>query len=128
MLKEKGLMDQVILTGYVSDTQVKALYEGSFAYVFPSGNEGFGIPIVEAMRFGVPVIHSDQPALIEVSGEAGLISKTGNVADLAEKMILLREEELLRKDLIEKGIKRSQDFSSKKFIEAFHQIILSSRD
>lgn len=128
MVEEKGLKDHVILTGYITDNQSKALYESSFAYVFPSENEGFGIPIVEAMRFGLPVIHSDQPALIEVSGEAGLISKTGNVTDLAEKMILLKEEELLRKDLIEKGIRRSQDFSSKKFIEAFHQIILSSRD
>jgi glycosyltransferase involved in cell wall biosynthesis len=126
LVKNLGLEGRVILPGYLSDSQVKAVYEGAFAYVFPSENEGFGIPIVEAMGYELPVIHSDQPALLEVAGGAGLPSKTGNQKDLAKKMILLSRENRLRLDLIRKGTERSQDFSPKKFIDSFNQIILKS--
>lgn len=124
LIQELGLEDRIHLPGYVSDSEIKALYNDAFAYVFPSENEGFGIPVVEAMRAGVPVIHSDQPALVEVSGGAGIICKTGDSSDLAEKMILLTRENTLRELLIQKGLQRAEDFSAKKFIEAFHQIIL----
>lgn len=124
LVVELGLEDRIILPGYVSDLEINTLYQGAFAYVFPSSNEGFGIPIIEAMRAGVPVIHSDQPALVEVSAGAGIVCKTGNLDELAEKMILLSRENTLRELLIQKGVQRAEDFSSKKFIEAFHQIIL----
>src|SRR5690606_28393386 len=119
------LEDKILVPGYVTDTQVKALYEGAFGYVFPSENEGFGIPIIEAMGFGIPVIHSDQPALVEVSAGAGLVVKTGDERDLTEKMVLLHSENKLRSDMIRSGLKRAQDFSAKKFIEDFHRLILS---
>jgi glycosyltransferase involved in cell wall biosynthesis len=125
LVSELGLQEKVILPGYISDGEIKALYEGAFAYVFPSENEGFGIPILESMGFGVPVIHSDQPALLEVSGGAGLAFQTGNLTDLMEKMILLEGENELRSQLIQAGNGRSKDFSAQKFIEAFHQIILN---
>lgn len=124
LIEEFGLKERVCLPGYVSDAEVLTLYEGALAYVFPSSNEGFGIPLVEAMRAGIPVIHSDQPALVEVSGGAGIVCKTGDFDDLAEKMILLSREKTLRELLIQKGLQRAEDFTSKKFIEAFHQIIL----
>ncbi len=125
LVSELSLQEKVILPGYISDGEIKALYEGAFAYVFPSENEGFGIPILESMGFGVPVIHSDQPALLEVSGGAGLAFRTGNPTDLMEKMILLEGESELRSQLIQAGNARSKDFSAQKFIEAFHQIILN---
>lgn len=128
LVKSLGLEGKVVLPGYLSDSQVKALYGGAFAYVFPSENEGFGIPIVEAMGYGLPVIHSDQPALLEVAGGAGLASKTGDQKDLAKKMILLSRENTLRQELIRKGSERSEDFSPKKFIDSFHQIILRTPD
>ena len=128
LVKSLGLEGKVILPGYLSDSQVMALYAGAFAYVFPSENEGFGIPIVEAMGYGLPVIHSDQPALLEVAGGAGLASKTGDQQDLAKKMILLSQEKGLRDDLIRKGSDRSEDFSPKIFIDSFHQIILGTRN
>ncbi|WP_147392171.1 glycosyltransferase family 4 protein [Algoriphagus lacus] len=126
LVKELGLEEKVLLTGYVSDGEIKALYEGAFAYVFPSENEGFGIPILESMGFGVPVIHSDQPALLEVAGGAGLAFAGGNQSDLMEKMILLERENELKSNLIQAGRARSKDFSAQNFIQAFHQIILSS--
>lgn len=125
LIKELGLTARVILPGYITDGEIKALYHGAFGYVFPSENEGFGIPILEAFGFGLPVIHSDQPALVEVAGGGGLTFETGNQADLTEKLILLDRENNLRAKLIQMGKARSEDFSAQKFIEAFHQIILS---
>ncbi|MBN7814646.1 glycosyltransferase family 4 protein [Algoriphagus pacificus] len=126
LVSELGLQDKVILPGYVKDEEIVALYQHAFAYVFPSENEGFGIPVIEAMKFGVPVIHSDQAALIEISKGAGLVAKTGDVEDLAEKMILLSRDQALREDLIQKGLQQSKNFSPKKFIEAFQHLILNA--
>lgn len=124
LASELHLNDKIILPGYISDAQVKALYEGAYGYVFPSENEGFGIPIVEAMAFGVPVIHSDQPALMEVAGEAGLSFKTGDQQDLTEKMILLSADNRRVATMIENGKAQSKKFSAQKFIEGFHDVIL----
>ncbi len=124
LVKELELQGKVILPGYITDGGIKALYEGAFGYVFPSENEGFGIPILEAFGFGIPIIHSDQEALLEVAGGAALAFETGNQADLTEKLILLDCENELREKLIQQGKARAKDFSALKFIEAFHQIIL----
>jgi glycosyltransferase involved in cell wall biosynthesis len=121
-----GLEGKVLLPGYLTDGEVKALYDGAFAYVFPSENEGFGIPVLEAMGFGVPVIHSDQPALMEVAGGAGLAFATGVQSDLTEKMILLHRETERKSKMIQAGNIRLKDFSAERFISAFHDIILSS--
>ncbi len=126
LLTTLGLDGEVLLPGYLADAEIKALYEGAFAYIFPSSNEGFGIPILEAMTFGLPVIHSDQSALQEVAGGAALSFQTNSVTDLTEKMILLEEEPALRTNLILQGKERITAFSSKKFIEAFHRFILSA--
>ncbi|MGM0943903.1 MAG: glycosyltransferase family 4 protein [Bacteroidota bacterium] len=127
LVEKLGLQEKVLVTGYLSDTEIKALYDKAFAYVFPSENEGFGIPILEAMGFGIPVIHSNQPALLEVAGEAGLPFQTGSLEDLTQKLILLDEDDKLRKSLIQKGSKRSEDFSAKKFIDGFYDIILNAK-
>ncbi len=124
LVKELAMEEKVLLPGYLTDGDIKALYEGAFAYVFPSENEGFGIPILESMGFGVPVIHSNQPALLEVAGNAGLAFETGDQTDLTEKMILLENENELRTQLILRGKERAKDFSAQLFIEAFHLIIL----
>ena len=126
LVSDLGLQDQVILPGYVKDEEIIALYQHAFGYVFPSENEGFGIPILEAMGFGIPVIHSDQAALIEVSDGAGLIAKTGDASDLAEKMILLGRDKSLREDLIQKGLLRRDYFSPQKFLQDFQQLILDA--
>lgn len=128
LIEELGISDQVVLPGYVTDAQVKTLYEGAFSYCFPSENEGFGIPVVEAMSLGIPVIHSDQPALVEVSGGAGISFKTGDSQDLAEKMILLYQDQALRKQLIQYGNERARAFTSETLIRDFHQVILNLRE
>jgi len=124
LVADLKLEEHVLLPGYLSDGEIKALYEGAFGYVFPSQNEGFGIPILESMGFGVPVIHSDQEALLEVAGGAGLSFQTGNRNDLIEKLILLDSDRDLRYQLISQGKERALNFSAEKFIEAFHNLIL----
>ncbi|MDA1267653.1 MAG: glycosyltransferase family 1 protein [Bacteroidetes bacterium] len=126
LIASLGLQQKVLLPGYLSDGEIKALYQGAFAYVFPSKNEGFGIPILEAMSFSIPVIHSDQPALVEVAGGAALAFQTDSPTDLTEKMILLEQAEDLAKALIRKGKERITAFSPEKFIEAFYRHILSA--
>ncbi|MEN2282927.1 glycosyltransferase family 1 protein [Algoriphagus sp. SE2] len=126
LISERGLEDKVILPGYISDAQIRSLYENAFAYIFPSENEGFGIPIVESMGVGLPVIHSDQPALLEVGGGAGLVFKKGDLTDLVEKMVLLERDKALREELIQKGLSRSKNFSPQKFIEDFQHLILNA--
>ena len=126
LVQKLALEEKVLLPGFLSDGEIKALYEEAFAYVFPSENEAFGIPILESMGFGVPVIHSDQEALVEVAGGAGLAFESGVQSDLTEKMILLERNNDLKSGLVQAGKTRSKDFSAKKFIEAFNQIILSS--
>ena len=126
LIASLGLHDRVLLPGYLSDGAIKALYEGGFAYIFPSKNEGFGIPILEAMHAGLPVIHSNQPALVEVAGRAGMPFEIDSIPDLTEKMILLEEENGLSARLIQHGKERAEAFSAKKFIDDFHQLILSA--
>ncbi|WP_297338035.1 glycosyltransferase family 1 protein [Algoriphagus sp.] len=127
LVEKLGLQGKVLVTGYLKDSEIKALYEKAFGYVFPSENEGFGIPILESMGFGVPVIHSNQPALLEVAGEAGLAFQTGSLEDLTQKLILLDQDNSLRKSLIQKGKDRAEDFSAKKFIDGFYQLILNPK-
>jgi glycosyltransferase involved in cell wall biosynthesis len=126
LVAKLGLEKEVLLPGYLSDREIKALYEGAFAYVFPSTNEGFGIPLLEAMNFELPLIHSDQAALVEVAGGAGIPFQTSNVSDLTEKMILLEEDASLRSNLIHQGKERVKEFTAEKFITAFHRLILSA--
>jgi len=124
LIEELGLQDKVLLTGYVNDNLVKTLYKNAFTYVFPSENEGFGIPIIEAMEMGIPVIHSDQSALMEVAGQAGLAFKTGDQRDLMEKMIILILDNDKINSMIRQGLEQSKKFSAQKFIEGFQNVIL----
>ncbi|REG86374.1 glycosyltransferase family 4 protein [Algoriphagus antarcticus] len=124
LIEELGLQEKILLTGYVNDDRVKTLYQNAFAYVFPSENEGFGIPIIEAMGIGIPVIHSDQPALMEVAGDAGLAFKTGNQQDLMEKMVILILDNDKINSMIRQGLEQSKKFSAQKFIEGFQNVIL----
>ncbi|PRY89880.1 glycosyltransferase family 4 protein [Mongoliibacter ruber] len=123
LVHEKKLEQRVKLTGFLPDKEVKTLYDHAFAYVFPSSNEGFGIPVIEAMRAGIPVIISDQAALQEIAGDAAVIHQTGNVSDLAAKIRLVVDDPLLKKRLEEKGSERWKFFSREAFMDSFIQIL-----
>lgn len=102
---------QVVVTGQVSDAQLRALYEGALALVYPSSYEGFGIPPLEAMNCGCPALISDQAALQEVCGDAALQSPIGDVAALAANMQTVHADPALREKMRAAGHARAKQFS-----------------
>jgi glycosyltransferase involved in cell wall biosynthesis len=122
-----GLTDQVDFTGYVSQDQLASYFHHALGYVFPSANEGFGLPVLEAFSFGLPVIISRQGALMEVAGDAALILEKNDGESLLQSMKLLVDDPNLRKELGEKGRIRLHKFSAEKFSlsleQAFKEIL-----
>jgi glycosyltransferase involved in cell wall biosynthesis len=123
-INTQGLAGKVTLTGFLQDAEVKSLYAHAFAYIFPSSNEGFGIPIIEAMKSNLPIIISDQEALLEIAGGAALVHRTGSWEELAEKMDQLINDQELRTRLIEEGKKRSHLFNRSAFINNFETLMV----
>lgn len=97
--------------GYLSDEELASLYTGAHFLVYPSLYEGFGLPVVEAMACGCPVICSNTSSLPEVAGDAAVFVSPYDVEGLAEKMKLLLDDEPLRQDLIHRGFSRASQFS-----------------
>lgn len=112
-LAREGLKD-VVVTGFVSDKELAALYKNAQALVFPSFSEGFGIPVLEAMACGCPVVSSNKTSLPEVAGEAAVYFDPKRVDDMAEKINLVLGSPKLRKELVGKGLRRLRQFSWQK--------------
>jgi glycosyltransferase involved in cell wall biosynthesis len=111
LVDELSLHDDVLFTGYLPDEDVAALYKSALCFVMPSFYEGFGIPILEAMSYGCPVIASIQSSLPEIGGDACLYFDPDREQELSEKIIQLRDNAELRKELIGLGKKRVAGFS-----------------
>ena len=101
----------VRMVGYVSDRELRALYEHTLALVFPSIYEGFGLPPVEAMTCGCPVVISEQPALVEVCGDAALRCEANDVAALGRHLRALNDEAALRQRMSTAGRERARRFT-----------------
>ncbi len=112
-VSELGLDNDVFFTDYITDYQLGFLYKNAFCFVLPSFYEGFGIPILEAMGYGCPVISSNTPSLNEIGNDACLYFDPNNTDDLLQKLVELKENEKLRKELVLKGKKRVKLFSWK---------------
>jgi glycosyltransferase involved in cell wall biosynthesis len=110
-VKRSGLEGQVLLPGRVADEDKAALVSGTTALVFPSLYEGFGLPIVEAMQCGAPVICSNTSSLPEVAGDAALLVDPLDVDALTRAMLRLLAEADLRRTLVERGYAQAQKFS-----------------
>jgi glycosyltransferase involved in cell wall biosynthesis len=108
------LGDRVIFPGYVPEEDLIALYNTAEAFVYPSYYEGFGIPLIEAMVCGAPVITSNTSSMPEVVGDAGLLIDPGDVEDLKSKIERVLSEPALRSRMKEAGLERAQAFSWEK--------------
>jgi len=113
LIADLQLQNEVILTGYLSETALKQAYQNAFAYVFPSYNEGFGIPTLEAFQFDLPVLVANNSCLPEVGGDAVLTFDPYNQNDLVEKMELIATNQNIRTTLIQKGRERLKIFTWK---------------
>lgn len=109
-----SLPNSVKYIGYVTDEELKALYEEAIGFIYPSLYEGFGLPPLEAMACGCPVIVSNVASLPEVCGDAALYVDPYNPEDIAEKMKLLLSDDKLREELRRKGLERAKMFSWEK--------------
>lgn len=106
-----GLDKQVIFTGYVPDADLPFLLNGAFLFVYPSLYEGFGLPVLEAMSCGTPVVTSNISSMPEIIGDAGLLVDPTNINSLAENIEKLILSNSLRDSLRQRGISRAATFS-----------------
>jgi glycosyltransferase involved in cell wall biosynthesis len=123
LVRELNLEDKVIFSGYVSDGQLAYLYEKATALVFPSFIEGFGMPILEAMSRGLPVITSNIGALAEVAGDAAALVDPYNPIAIGAAMSGFADNEVLRQEYIQRGLRRAGEFSWEKNAREFQSLI-----
>lgn len=106
--------DRLVFTGYVADEELRALYSAATLFVYPSVYEGFGLPVLEAMACGAPVITSDIPSLSETAGKAARLVSPHDPQALARNVVELLENESERQYLSQAGIQQAQQFSWEK--------------
>ncbi len=106
-----GLGEHVIQTGYVPDEDVPYLMRMADLFVFPSLYEGFGIPLIEAMAAGCPVLTSTGGSCPEVAGDAAVIVDPTSVADIAEGICKVLENPALKQELVSRGARRAREFT-----------------
>jgi glycosyltransferase involved in cell wall biosynthesis len=104
----------ITFAGYVPDSEVLSLYAQADVFVYPSLYEGFGLPVLEAMASGCPVITSNVSSLPEVVGEAALLVDPYDVEALAQAMLTVLEDDELKREMSKKGIAQAQKFSWEK--------------
>jgi glycosyltransferase involved in cell wall biosynthesis len=103
--------DRISVTGYVPPDELARWYRRAAIFAFPSLDEGFGMPVLEAMAAGTPVITSNRSALPEVAGEAALLVDPADTGALAQALLELVGKEELRRELAERGVLRARCFS-----------------
>jgi len=125
LLEEIGdndLINRIILTGYVINTDLPSIYCQSEVFLYPSLRESFGIPMLEAMACGVPVITSNTSSMPEVAGDAALLTDPYKPEEITAAMIRITTDEKLRSGLIKKGFEQAAKFSWKAMAEHVRQI------
>lgn len=110
--------------GYVSDSELKALYKNAGCFIYPSFYEGFGLPPIEAMSCGCPVIVSNVASLPEVCGDSAVYCDPYDVDDISKKIDLIMNDSLLREKLKNKGLQHSQQYRWSSFSDEFHGEII----
>ena len=126
-----GIAESLNVTGYVSKAQLRALYHRADAVVLPSHGEGFGLPLVEAMAGGAPVLAARAQSLPEVVGEGGELFPPDDVEALASLLRRVHDDARFRADLVRRGRMRRSDFSWKPAAKAtaavYEEAVASTR-
>jgi glycosyltransferase involved in cell wall biosynthesis len=122
-VQQLELTQRVIFPGYVADKAKPALLSGALAYVFPSLYEGFGLPVLEAMACGSPVLTSNCSSLPEVAGQAALLVDPHNTEEIAAGLVQLITRPDLRQRLVEQGYRQIQAFSWRKAAEQVLEVL-----
>ena len=114
LIKDLGLEEHVRWLGFVDEADKPVIYREAMNFVFPSRYEGFGLPPLEAMASGVPVVAAESPGISEVVGDAAIGPDPDDERQMAGAMIATLHQESLRQELIEKGKARAAEFSWEK--------------
>lgn len=120
--KYPHLQSRIFFTGYIPDSDLSAIYSGAIAFVYPSLYEGFGLPPLEAMQCGVPVITSNTSSLPEVVGDAGILLDPKQPDELCQAILDVVGDSNLRSKLSQRSIKQASNFSWKKCAEQTVQV------
>jgi glycosyltransferase involved in cell wall biosynthesis len=124
--KESKFSKDIIFTGSVNDCELAQLYKNALMFVLPSLYEGFGLPVLEAMNFGIPCIVSDNSSLGEIAGDSALLINAYDSNDIAEKINMFLASKELRKDFSQRSVENAKKFdwveSARKTLEVFNSI------
>ena len=126
-LKTYKYRNDVVLTGYVTDEILAKLTASSYAAIYVSHFEGFGLPILEAMQSGVPVITANNSSMLEVGGEAALYADADQPDTITAHMQTLYKNEQIREKMVQKGLTRAQQYSWEKAASLFWKEILATK-
>jgi glycosyltransferase involved in cell wall biosynthesis len=108
------IANRVKFLDFVTNEDLPSLYKNALCFVLPSLYEGFGLPVLEAMKFGCPTVISNVSSLPEVGGDAAIYFNPQNVDDIAEKLELVIQDSKLREEMVEKGYNQVKKFSWEK--------------
>lgn len=127
IVNNQDLNKKIIFTGFISDEDINIIYTNALAFVYLSIYEGFGLPVLEAMKCGVPIISSNTSSLPEVVGDSGFMVDPNNVDDFCHAAIKIINSPCLREKLSKKSLERSKMFSwtncASKTIEAYQRAL-----
>lgn len=124
LIKELGITDDTIFRGRVTDKELASIYKGASVLFFPSLYEGFGLPVIEAMSCGTPVITSNTTSLGEISGDAALLVDPTNINEMTYALESVCTDEHLRKALILKGFERCKRYTWENTINIIKEKLL----
>ncbi len=110
-VEASGFRSEIVLTGFVADADLPTLYSAADVFVLPSLYEGFGIPVLEAMACGTPVVCANNSSLPEAAGDAALLVDALDEAGLAAAIQRLVEDATLRSQLQQRGLEQARRFS-----------------
>lgn len=118
-IREAGVEERVVFTEFISEEELDSLFRMPDMLVYPSLYEGFGIPVLEAMKVGVPVVTSNTSAIPEVAGGAALLVDPTDVQALSAAMARVLNDKSLRAELKAKGIERAREFTWDRNAESY---------
>ncbi|MFN7170470.1 MAG: glycosyltransferase family 4 protein, partial [Candidatus Omnitrophota bacterium] len=111
LVEKLGLRDRVVFTGYLPQKEVNFFYNLCDCFVYPSFYEGFGLPIIEAMQVGCPVITSNTSSCAEIGENSAILIEPDSVDSIAEAIFKVVKDKDLNQQLREKSLRRAKDFS-----------------
>ena len=128
-VRETGMNNRIIFTGFISEKELDSLFRMADFLIYPSLYEGFGIPVLEAMSMGLPVLTSNTTAMPEVAGDAAYLVDPTNIEEMTSAMSELLKNRQRQEEMIEKGLERVRSYTwqnvSESYLKLYQEIIAS---